>query len=103
MGIPRRHPHRAPHEDPGGGPRRLRGDRPRVRAGEIEAAPLIIHGLADTNVHLLNSANFAQAPEHADKPFLLIPPPNEDRHESDGLATALPARVACFAQPIGRP
>ena len=74
------------------------------RAGDIGAAPLIIHGLADTNVHLQNSLNFMQALEHADKPFCFIPLPNEDHHyEGDGLAAALSASAAYFVQQMGSP
>lgn len=74
------------------------------RAGDIGAAPLIIHGLADTNVHLQNSVNFMQALEHADKPFYFVPLPNEDHHyEGDGLATALSASAAYFAEQMGSP
>jgi len=66
-------------------------------AATIAAAPLIIHGLADTNVHLQNSVNFIQALEQADRPFVFVPLPNEDHHyEGDGLATALAASVAYF-------
>ncbi len=73
-----------------------------TRAGEIEAAPLIIHGLADTNVHLQNSVNFIAALERADRPFFFIPLPNEDHHyEGDGLATALSASVSYFTEQIG--
>ncbi len=65
------------------------------RAGDIGAAPLIIHGLADTNVHLKNSVAFIQALEKADKPFLFVPLPGEDHHyEGDGLATALSQSTA---------
>jgi dipeptidyl-peptidase-4 len=65
---------------------------------KIKAKPLIIHGLADTNVHLQNSVNFIQALEQADKPFDFIPLPNEDHHyEGDGLATALAESAAYFA------
>ncbi len=71
-------------------------------AGEIEAAPLIIHGLADTNVHLQNSVNFIQALEHADKSFYFVPLPNEDHHyEGDGLVTVLSSSAAYFARQLG--
>lgn len=71
-------------------------------AGGIQAAPLIIHGLADTNVHLQNSVNFIQALESADKPFYFVPLPNEDHHyEGDGLATALQRSVDYFMREIG--
>jgi len=70
---------------------------------KIKAKPLIIHGLADTNVHLQNSVNFIQALEHADKPFDFIPLPNEDHHYGgDGLATALSESAAYFAQYLGK-
>lgn len=73
-----------------------------AEAGEIGAEPLIIHGLADTNVHLQNTVNFIQALEHADKPFLFIPLPNEDHHyEGDGLVTVLSASADYFAQHLG--
>jgi len=71
-------------------------------ANQIKAPPLIIHGLADTNVHLENSINFIQALEQYDKPFYFIPLPNEDHHyEGDGLATALAASVDYFVQFMG--
>jgi dipeptidyl-peptidase-4 len=67
-------------------------------AEKVKASPLIIHGLADTNVHLQNSVNFIQALEHDDKPFDFVPLPNEDHHyEGDGLATALSQSAAYFA------
>ena len=73
-------------------------------AGKIGRAPLIVHGLADTNVHLQNSVNFIQALEHADKGFNFIPLPNEDHHyEGDGLVAALSASVSYFARNIGSP
>jgi dipeptidyl-peptidase 4 len=71
-------------------------------ADKIGRRPLIIHGLADTNVHLQNSVNFIQALEHADKEFDFIPLPNEDHHyEGDGLVSALSASVSYFAQNMG--
>jgi dipeptidyl-peptidase-4 len=70
-------------------------------AAQIEAAPLIIHGLADTNVHLQNSIDFIQALEKADRPFIFVPLPNENHHyEGDGLATALAASVDYFAEQL---
>ena len=66
-------------------------------AGKIRAAPLIIHGLADTNVHLQNSVDFIQALEQADRPFFFVPLPNKDHHyEGDGLATALASSLDYF-------
>jgi dipeptidyl-peptidase-4 len=74
------------------------------RAGDIGAEPLIVHGLADTNVHLQNSVNFIQALEHTGKPFSFIPLPNENHHyEGDGLATALSASTAYFTRQMGNP
>jgi dipeptidyl-peptidase-4 len=72
------------------------------RAGDIQAEPLIIHGLADTNVHLQNSVNFIQALEESDKPFSFIPLPNEDHHyEGDGLAAALSSSASYFIRMMG--
>jgi dipeptidyl-peptidase-4 len=71
-------------------------------ADQLKAAPLIIHGLADTNVHLENSINFIQVLEQFDKPFSFVPLPNEDHHYAgDGLATALAASVNYFVQNLG--
>ena len=72
-------------------------------ADHIQAAPLIIHGLADTNVHLQNSVNFIQALERADRPFVFVPLVGEDHHyEGDGLATALGASVDYFEAQLGQ-
>jgi dipeptidyl-peptidase-4 len=74
------------------------------RAANISAVPLIVHGLADTNVHLQNSINFIQVLEHSDKPFYFVPLPNEDHHyEGDGLATALQSSVDYFLRRLGEP
>ena len=68
-------------------------------ADQIGAAPLIIHGLADTNVHLQNSIDFIEQLENADLPFVFVPLPNENHHyEGSGLATALNASVEYFAE-----
>ena len=45
-------------------------------APQLQARPLLIHGLADTNVHLQNTVNFIQALEANDKEFDFIPLPN---------------------------
>ena len=70
-------------------------------AGEIQARPLLIHGLADTNVHLQNTVNFIEALEANDKPFDFVPLPNlSHSFRGDGLVAALAASVdyftACF-------
>ncbi|MCI0469143.1 MAG: S9 family peptidase, partial [Nitrospirae bacterium] len=71
-------------------------------ATRLQAPPLIIHGLADTNVHLENSINFIQALEQHDKPYYFVPLPNEDHHyEGDGLVTALGASVDYFVRQLG--
>ncbi|MBU1943471.1 MAG: S9 family peptidase [Actinobacteria bacterium] len=60
------------------------------RAKDLAAEPLIIHGLADTNVHLQNSINFMQALEAADKAFIFVPLPNQNHdYEGNGMVTAL--------------
>lgn len=68
----------------------------------LRAAPLLIHGLNDTNVHLQNSVNYIEALEAADKPFSFIPLPNRGHSfRGDGLVAALMASVdyfeACFS------
>ncbi len=66
-------------------------------AGQIEARPLLIHGLADTNVHLQNTVNFIQALEENDKLFDFIPLPNlSHSFRGDGLVAALAASVDYF-------
>jgi len=70
-----------------------------ARASQIKARPLLIHGLADTNVHLQSTVNFIQALMSADKPFDFVPLPNEDHHyEGDGLITCLSASADYFAR-----
>ncbi len=69
---------------------------------QLQARPLIIHGLNDTNVHLQNSINFVQALEHIDKPFEFLPLPNLNHsYKGDGLATALSASVDYFVRYLG--
>ncbi|MBK8048565.1 MAG: DPP IV N-terminal domain-containing protein [Anaerolineales bacterium] len=46
------------------------------KVGELQAAPLLIHGLDDTNVHLQNTINFIQALQEQGKPYLFVPLPN---------------------------
>lgn len=71
------------------------------RAAQLQAPPLIIHGLADQNVHLQNSINFIQMLEQFDRPFVFVPLPNENHHyEGDGLATALAASVDYFVRQL---
>jgi dipeptidyl-peptidase-4 len=63
-------------------------------AGQIQARPLLIHGLADTNVHLQNTVNFIQALEENDKLFNFVPLPNlSHSFRGDGLVAALSASV----------
>ena len=67
---------------------------------------MLIHGLADRNVHLQNTINFIQALMALDKPFDFLPLPNLDHSfKGDGLVNALSASVdyftRCFAAPAG--
>jgi dipeptidyl-peptidase 4 len=74
------------------------------RAGDIAGEPLIIHGLADTNVHLQNSVNFVQALEQAGKPFLFLPLPDQNHdYEGVGMATSLSTSVDYFVHHLGAP
>ena len=67
-------------------------------AGQIEARPLLIHGLADTNVHLQNTVNFIQALEENDKLFDFVPLPNlSHSFRGDGLVAALSASADYLA------
>ena len=71
-------------------------------ADQFRVRPLLIHGLADTNVHLQNTVNLIQAMMHEDRPFDFVPLPNEDHHyEGDGLITALSASVDYFNRNLG--
>lgn len=75
-----------------------------ARAGQIQVRPLLIHGLADTNVHLQNTVNFVQALMRADKPFDFIPLPNSGHHYGgDGLVTVLAESAEYFVQHLGNP
>jgi dipeptidyl-peptidase-4 len=71
-------------------------------AAQLQAGPLIIHGLNDTNVHLQNSINFIEALEQLDKPFEFLPLPNLNHsYTGDGLVTALSASVDYFTRTLG--
>ena len=68
-------------------------------APQLQARPLLIHGLADTNVHLQNTVNFIQALEANDKEFDFIPLPNSGHSfHGDGLVAALMASDDYLAQ-----
>jgi dipeptidyl-peptidase 4 len=68
-------------------------------AGQIQARPLLIHGLADRNVHLQNTINFMQALQAADKLFDFIPLPNMDHSfKGDGLVAALSSSTDYFVR-----
>ena len=72
------------------------------KAGQIQARPLLIHGLADTNVHLQNSVNFIQALEANDKLFDFIPLPNTSHSfHGDALAAVLSASEDYLARCLG--
>ena len=74
------------------------------RAGQIQAAPLLIHGLNDTNVHMQNTVNFIEALEAADRPFSFIPLPGLNHsYHGDGLSAALMASVNYFQGCLGKP
>lgn len=73
-------------------------------AGQLQAPPLIIHGLNDTNVHLQNSINLIQELERLDKKFIFLPLPNLNHsYRGDGLVAALSASVDYFTQQLGNP
>jgi dipeptidyl-peptidase-4 len=72
------------------------------KAAQIQARPLLIHGLDDTNVHLQNTVNFIQALEANDKLFDFIPLPNlSHSFVGDGLVAALMASEDYFERCLG--
>jgi dipeptidyl-peptidase-4 len=72
-------------------------------ASRLQAAPLIIHGLNDTNVHLQNSINLVDELEKLDKPFIFLPLPNlSHSFKGNGLAAALAASVEYFEDVLGK-
>ena len=69
-----------------------------AKANQLQARPLLIHGLADTNVHLQNTVNFIEALEANDKLFDFIPLPNRGHSfRGDGLVAALMASTDYLA------
>ena len=69
------------------------------RVDQLQVRPLIIHGLADTNVHLQNSVNLMDAMMQIDKPFDFLPLPNSDHHYGgDGLVGVLSESANYFTQ-----
>jgi dipeptidyl-peptidase-4 len=73
-------------------------------AEQLQATPLIIHGLNDTNVHLQNSINLIQELESLDKTFEFLPLPNLNHsYKGDGLVAALAASVDYFTNLLGSP
>jgi dipeptidyl-peptidase-4 len=73
-------------------------------ADKLQAPPLIIHGLNDTNVHLQNSINLIQELERLDKAFEFLPLPNLNHsYKGDGLVAALSTSVDYFTNLIGSP
>ncbi len=71
-------------------------------ADKLQAPPLIIHGLNDTNVHLQNSINLIEELERLDKPFIFLPLPNlSHSFRGDGLVAALSASVEYFEERLG--
>jgi dipeptidyl-peptidase-4 len=77
---------RTPSQNPAG----YAATDPIAAAARIQAEPLLIHGLSDTNVHLQNTVNFIEALEAADKPFNFIPLPNANHSiTGNSLVTTL--------------
>lgn len=75
-----------------------------AKASQIQARPLLIHGLADTNVHLQNTVNFVEALEAADKQFEFVPLPNLGHSfRGNGLIAALSASAGYLADCLDAP
>ena len=71
-------------------------------ADQLQARPLLIHGLVDTNVHLQNSVNFIQALQEHDRAFDFVPLPNLSHGlHGDGLVAALAASVDYLSACLG--
>ena len=75
-----------------------------TKVDQIQIRQMIIHGLADTNVHLQNSVNLIEAMMAIDKPFDFVPLPNSDHHYGgDGLVTVLSESVNYYVRCLGNP
>jgi dipeptidyl aminopeptidase/acylaminoacyl peptidase len=74
------------------------------KVDQLQIRPLIIHGLADTNVHLQNSVNLMETTMHIDKPLDFVPLPNSDHHYgNDGLVAGLAESAEYFVRHPGQP
>jgi len=72
-----------------------------AKADQLQARPLIIHGLNDTNVHLQNSINLIQELQALDKQFDFLPLPNLNHgYKGDGLVAALSASLDYFVRTL---
>ena len=73
-----------------------------AKADHLQARPLIIHGLNDTNVHLQNAINLMQTLQALDKTFEFLPLPNLNHsYKGNGLVAALSASVDYFVHTLG--
>jgi len=68
-------------ETPATNPDGYRGSSVLSRVGQVEGALLVIHGMIDENVHFRHSARLAAALIAANRPFEMLPLP-EERHSS---------------------
>jgi dipeptidyl-peptidase-4 len=65
----------------------------------LNVQPLIIHGLADTNVHLQNSVQFMNILMNNGKPYQFLALPNQNHdYTGTGLTESLAASAEYFAR-----
>ena len=74
------------------------------RSSQLQIRPLVIHGVADSNVHLQNSANLVEAMARIDMTYDSLPFPNSNQQNGgDGLVCALSKSTASFFPALGKP